>query len=562
VVWRLKEHKSSPPAAPTKSIAAPVTNPANVTVDGYQFYASPKKLGNLNFFADTATLFGTACSTPTQTTNCPPLVTPSQIAYYQIGMTPTNLPIVVASNWGVAEASFAYVAIQTSGGHYSIIGQLSGDLDPSVPADIPSINTLNSALSPGVTLDTADTIPPLSSFPTSTTVGGETISLPSDYSGPSGYFITGLSGIRGPYFNTPVKPSDLIKIGTQGGITYYEAVASDKSDYQVREIYGAIGGIYAASYVPVDPLTGSTYPAISWRSGTSYTTSTYTSASSGCGSANGYVVSKGVSPSDLTVAGTGPGNETIYDLPLSSQLFKDYYAEYGTGSGLTDSSLQNLSTTAFQNAHAVIVAKNALGDYVVYERTDMFIGGGCGKPVIYLYPTTKAVVNVSVGAKISKSTPDYGANGWRGVLATPNGQLTYNGKPYSSLYWEGQGLGSYPLITSGTVVPRSEAVSTIKTQLHEQGLNPEEIADFIAYWEPKLPDTPYVRLSWLNTAQMNQLAPLNINPRPATLIRVFLDFEGLNYPISLPPQTLTAPARHGFTVVEWGGLLRGQNTIL
>jgi hypothetical protein len=50
--------------------------------------------------------------------------------------------------------------------------------------------------------------------------------------------------------------------------------------------------------------------------------------------------------------------------------------------------------------------------------------------------------------------------------------------------------------------------------------------------------------------------PLTITPTPDTQIRLFLDFEGLTTPIPLAPQMLSAPPRSGFTVVEWGGLLR------
>jgi hypothetical protein len=178
--------------------------------------------------------------------------------------------------------------------------------------------------------------------------------------------------------------------------------------------------------------------------------------------------------------------------------------------------------------------------------------------VIYLYPTQTTSVNVIVGADINKSDPAYPSSGWRGVIADPDGQLSYNGQTYNSLYWEGTGLGIYPAITSGTIVKSSQAVTTIKTQLAEQGLKPGEIADFLAFWEPKLTKTPFVRLTWFDTSQMNNLAPLSIAPQPTTLIRVFLDFQGINHMISLPPQSFQAPARQGFTVVEWGGLLRNN----
>jgi len=75
------------------------------------------------------------------------------------------------------------------------------------------------------------------------------------------------------------------------------------------------------------------------------------------------------------------------------------------------------------------------------------------------------------------------------------------------------------------------------------------------YRLPKLPQSPYVQLTWLGTADMDQLAPLKVSPKPDTSIRIFLDFVGLERPVSLIPQKLSAPERRGFTLVEWGGLL-------
>jgi hypothetical protein len=182
--------------------------------------------------------------------------------------------------------------------------------------------------------------------------------------------------------------------------------------------------------------------------------------------------------------------------------------------------------------------------------------GQCGKPVIYLYPTQTQSVDVTVDATITKSIPTYETNGWKNVIAHPNGMLSYQNDVYPNLFWEGIGNGFYPTVKSGTIVKTSEAAATIKKQLHQQGLNNTEVTDFLAYWVPKLPNTPYTRLTWFNTEQMNRLAPLTITPSPTTLIRVFLDFQGLQKPYSLPAQVLTAPERNGFTAIEWGGLLR------
>ena len=170
----------------------------------------------------------------------------------------------------------------------------------------------------------------------------------------------------------------------------------------------------------------------------------------------------------------------------------------------------------------------------------------CGKPVIYLYPTKPTQVSVKVGARITKSDPEY-LEGWN-VIAEPTGTQT--------LFWEGFGNGPYPEITQGFVVKQSDLETTLRDHIARLGLNAREAQDFLDFWLPKMPIKPYVRLTWFGTRQMDALAPLTITPKPDSVIRVFLDFEGLEKPITIPPQKLSAIPRNGFTVIEWGGLLR------
>jgi hypothetical protein len=326
-------------------------------------------------------------------------------------------------------------------------------------------------------------------------------------------------------------------------------------------IYATLNQVYGIGYEPNDPLIASdgTTPApITWAGG-SKNTSVYFSANSGCGTPFGYVIGKNIDKSQLTFAGTGPNGLKLYAMPTDSALFSEIYTDdYGTGAWIQDTSLQNLTADQFQNQHGTFLAQNSLGEYVLYERSDLIERGGCGKPVVYLYPQVATSVNISVGATIKKSDPLYTDGGWKNVLAQPDGQLTYQGKSYNSLFWEGTGNGIYPAITQGFVVAQKNLVATIRTQLTQQGLDNKEVNDFMAFWQLRLPATPYARISWLSTAQLNELAPLSITPKPDTLIRVFLDAQGLNKPIAIQPENLSALPRVGFTAVEWGGLLRGQ----
>lgn len=529
---------NSPSNTKTATIASDT-----ISINGYEFYKNPITLGNLNFFKNT-NQFG-CMSSSSNGANCQPIISSNQISYAKIGLTPQKQPIIDFYDYSAGLGSFSYLAIEYKPNYYEVATK--GDT---------SLDSFKSSLSDNVSLNSSISLPPLN-FPNAITINNEAYTVPANYSGAIGYFIPNLTGIRGSY-NGSVKSSAVTKVGSSGNYTYYEVTAEDHPNYQVDEIYAVLGNFYAGEYTPINPTGDSHNSSINWSQGSTSVTSAYVSTTLGCGSPYGFVVAKGISPSELTLSGYGPNNTSIYSLPTSNSLLQLYYQNYGGGSYLQDNSLKNLTIAQFQNDHAVVVVKNGLGQYVVYIRNDMFAGGGCGKPVIYLYPTKKTKVSVRVGANVTVSNPIYKANGWQNLTAYPNGNISVGSKTYTSLFWEGTGFGPYPLISQGTVVARAAAIPTIKRQLIEQGLTTKEINAFISYWSQKLPSTPYIRLTWLDTRQMNNLAPLSITPNPNTLIRVFLDFQGLDYPEKLTPQVFNAPKRIGFTVVEWGGLLRNS----
>ena len=254
--------------------------------------------------------------------------------------------------------------------------------------------------------------------------------------------------------------------------------------------------------------------------------------------------------SDLTAVGKTASGRTVYvPTDTTSGLYKKAYDEYKQ---MNDTNAASFET--YQKDHGLLLIQNASKELLVYVRESYAAIGGCAKPVVYLYPAKATFVSVKVGANVTVSDPVYTNTGWQNVWAEPNGNLSYLGKSYGSLFWEGQGYGEYPGITNGTIVKRADAAKTIRAQLAAQGLNTKEIGDFMAFWEPKIPNKPYIRLTWLNTSQMNQLAPLAVAPKPQTVIRVFLDMDGFDAPVKLPAQKLTKVERKGFTVVEWGGL--------
>ena len=53
--------------------------------------------------------------------------------------------------------------------------------------------------------------------------------------------------------------------------------------------------------------------------------------------------------------------------------------------------------------------------------------------------------------------------------------------------------------------------------------------------------------------EINKNMPLEFSVEPDTLIRVLMEFKGLEEYIEIPEQKLETPERKGFVVVEWGG---------
>ena len=88
--------------------------------------------------------------------------------------------------------------------------------------------------------------------------------------------------------------------------------------------------------------------------------------------------------------------------------------------------------------------------------------------------------------------------------------------------------------------------------LEKLGLTQREANEFLIYWLPRMEGNPYNLISFQRAAYTDAAA-LTIDPAPDTLIRVHMAWKALEHPVEVEPQALTAPARTGFTAVEWGG---------
>ena len=175
------------------------------------------------------------------------------------------------------------------------------------------------------------------------------------------------------------------------------------------------------------------------------------------------------------------------------------------------------------------------------------------KPVIYFYPEEEMRVNVKLDydGRFTSTYPSY-EDGWT-VDAAPDGTLTDpdTGRQYYCLFWEGETDTEYDFST-GFCVAGADTAAFLEGALADLGLTEKEANEFIIYWLPKMEGNAYNLISFQQEAYTDN-AVLTIDPAPDTLIRVFMAWKGLDQPVEVQPQSLTAPERVGFTAVEWGG---------
>jgi hypothetical protein len=180
------------------------------------------------------------------------------------------------------------------------------------------------------------------------------------------------------------------------------------------------------------------------------------------------------------------------------------------------------------------------------------------KPAIYLYPQTATPVHVSVEPKgfLTYTKPQYPLGGWN-IIAQPDGSILSNGATYPYLYYESK-IKDEAIVkpTNGYVIAYDQLSSFYTQILPRLGLSPKETNDFVEYWNNKLPKSPYYFVGIMNNSAINAIEPLQILPKPETIIRVRLYFEPLSTWKDVSQPDVSSVSRNGFTVVEWGGIVK------
>lgn len=212
-----------------------------------------------------------------------------------------------------------------------------------------------------------------------------------------------------------------------------------------------------------------------------------------------------------------------------------------------------------------------LKDFIIQleENINPWLSPLC-KPAIYLYPENKTDVDVKIApkGKLTLTIPNYPNDGWK-VTAYPDGKIIADNKTYDYLYYEARipnGLIEEK-VKQGSVIKYQETENTLKSILPNLGLNEKETREFLDYWLKALPKSNYYFVGVVPQSLLDEVSPLNINPKPDRVIRVALYFKPLDSSTNLPnlpnlpnwSNLSNLIERNGFTVVEWGGFFKTDN---
>lgn len=340
-----------------------------------------------------------------------------------------------------------------------------------------------------------------------------------------------------------------------------EAVYIDKKDYYLNVKH--VDGTTIRYQYDIPFILEDKQPQITWFDGTKNTADyQIRDMNGGCGSAsNVLAIRPNLSSDDLRTnsyewAGVANSGERMYTItdPLDERLVElhDRFGWRGYGEGREvvpyDEFIDSRPLVYFVTPHDMVVE---------LRRADYRPLAECGKPVVYLYPEEEMDVSVFVDLKgpMTISEPEHGPLGWS-VIAHTDGYVTdtTDGTRWPNLYWEGYGV-NYKIPEEGFVVAQEDIATWLPETLDEIGFTEREKNEFLEFWLPELPKSPYVLFTFIDQEYFDRDAALIIEPAPDTVTRVFMEYRPLAEYREVGPQTLPYITRDGFTVVEWGGAL-------
>jgi CarboxypepD_reg-like domain len=215
------------------------------------------------------------------------------------------------------------------------------------------------------------------------------------------------------------------------------------------------------------------------------------------------------------------------------------------------------SFSGFKSQNVPINNRKIINIFLKESKTNGITPVTIGKPVIYLYPTTKTEITIQLDfkGKLQTSFPEY-SDKWE-VTAYPDGNIfdKKTNRFYASLFWDGaldfpQEHYNYK---DGFVVDKKNLTSFLIQKLEFMGLNNMETNEFVQYWLPILEKNETNFIHFLVNANYDVISKNSITPKPETELRIFMEFYAVNKAFKILEQNLQKTQRKGFTLVEWGG---------
>ena len=108
-------------------------------------------------------------------------------------------------------------------------------------------------------------------------------------------------------------------------------------------------------------------------------------------------------------------------------------------------------------------------------------------------------------------------------------------------------------MSKGFVVKGEDTAKFLEEKLSILGLTEREVNEFIVYWLPKMEHNKYNFIRFNTREEIDEYMPLEVSPKPDTVIRVYIEIKPLSDRIEVEEQKIEKSERKGFTVVEWGG---------
>ncbi|MFK8044959.1 MAG: hypothetical protein AB8B72_05665 [Crocinitomicaceae bacterium] len=194
------------------------------------------------------------------------------------------------------------------------------------------------------------------------------------------------------------------------------------------------------------------------------------------------------------------------------------------------------------------------------------------KPVVYLYSPypTKTELTLSPNGELSFTYPQYDKN-WQ-IETQENGNIKNlkTGKIHPYLFWEANqtqlDFKKEGKTIEGYVISTDTAVQFLEKQLASLGLNERESTDFITYWAPRLMQKQFATIQFMIGKDYDEV----FGGIESTTL---LDYQlriGMLYEITevkpsekvVKPTPIIIKKRHGFSLIEWGGIELKNKLIL